>query len=155
MGNLKHKEYDSLKTASSTLVSACGTLSSRGKCREDLELSRSHLPIVIFFFWVVYSRVADKPHFRSKCKHSSCGTNEQSVGKCLFLGCRDGVICPVPVSRSSPVGSRCPDRHLDLFAIRTEHLTLSKNFNGPIKHITTLEPGSKLNIRKHDYICRL
>ena len=53
-------------------------------------------------------------------------------------------MCPVHVSESSPVGDQCLDRRLDLFLICTEHLTLIiTNFNRLIKHITTLESGSK------------
>lgn len=46
---VKHKEHDSLKSASSSLLSACCTLSSQRKCRENLELSLPHLFVV--FLW--------------------------------------------------------------------------------------------------------
>ena len=109
--------------------------------------SETILVTLVLLFCVVHSRVAVKPLFQSKCKDSSCRTNEQSGGNVYSWDEETVFICPVCVSESSPVGNQSLGRQHDFIPIRNEHLTPTKtktkqNFNTPVKHITVLEPVS-------------
>ena len=95
---------------------------------------------------VVYSRVAGIPHFRSKCKHSTRWTNEQSDGKCVFLGWTDGVTygaCFRKLARWEPMSWLAP------WSLSSPYWTSHfEKFNRQIEHITTFDQKRFLNVMK-------
>ena len=78
--------------------------------------SPTTLVTLVHYIFVACGRVAGKPHFRSKCKHSNRRANEQSEVNVYSWDERTGLY-PVHVSESSPFRNQCHGSHLDLFSV--------------------------------------